>query len=459
MTDICDLFAGCIGVENVVSGERLALRNPGYCEDSFVSGVLLTPISTEQVSQICKLAQAHQIPIVPHGGLTGLVQGTASKPGQVALSLENMNSVREVDPIQGMIVADAGVVLQQVIDATEPHGMHVGVDLPSRGSLTLGGMASTNAGGIQALRYGMARDNILGLEVVLPDGTVLDLTNRLVKNNAGYDLKQLFIGAEGTLGIITKVVMRLHSKPAGIGTALIGCPSADALFDVLLSAKQSFGGGLISFEAMWPDYFNLTTGHLGNRLLETECAIYGIIEIGQWGAGDAQELLTEFLADGFERGTIADGVVAQSDTQRQAIWQIREDSDIVDTAHGPSLSYDVGLLLRDIPDYVARIKSRLSAECPEMESFVFGHLGDGNLHVMVGPAPAPGQHATVDNIIYGALEAFHHTTVSAEHGIGLEKKSHLSQSRSPEAISTMLEIKKALDPSNMANPGKILSGQ
>ncbi|MGC1427699.1 MAG: FAD-binding oxidoreductase [Albidovulum sp.] len=221
--DLISYFSKHIGAEKVLSGDRLALRHSEYCAEAYDCGVLLLPETTQDVSAICAAATEAGVSVVPHGGLTGLVDGTGSHPGQVAISFERMNKILRVDPLQGVAIVEAGVVLQDLIDATTEQGLQPGVVLPSRGTCTLGGMVATNAGGIQAIKYGMMRDNILGLTVVLASGEVLDLNNTLVKNNAGYDLKQMFIGAEGTLGLITQIVVRLHPVPRDREVALIGC--------------------------------------------------------------------------------------------------------------------------------------------------------------------------------------------------------------------------------------------
>ncbi|AUQ54649.1 FAD-binding oxidoreductase [Phaeobacter inhibens] len=455
ISQISALFAPVIGTQNVITGERLALRNTGYCAASYDGGVLLTPGSAQDVSKICWLAAEHGLAIIPQGGLTGLAQGTATAPGQVALSLEKMTRILELDPVQGIITAEAGVTLQQVIDAAEPLGLAPGVNLPSRGSCTLGGLASTNAGGIQAIRYGMARDNILGLEAVLADGTILDLNNTLLKNKAGYDLKQLFIGSEGTLGIITKLTLRLHSRPSSVQTALIGCAGTEDLFQVLASARKAFGGSLLSFEAMWPEFFIQIATHLGSSLVSPDCGIYGVIETGHWGDTEHEDALTTFLAGCFEDGLLQDGTVAQSETQRRTIWQLREDADVIESPNGPCLSYDVGLRLHDIPGYVEQLQMRIAKDCKGVTCYVFGHMGDGNLHIMVGPAHDPASHATIDGAVYGVLQQFTGTTVSAEHGIGLEKRMHLPLSRPTPALAAMRQLKTAFDPQSTLNPSKV----
>ena len=452
-------FEALIGAENVITGERLSERHPGYCADSFACGVLLTPRSTQEVSRICSLASRNGIGIVAHGGLTGLVDGTETAPGQVAVSFEKMNRIVKVDPLQGIAITEAGATLQALADAAAEHTIMPGVDVPSRGSCTIGGMVATNAGGVRAIRYGMMRDNVLGLEAVLADGTVLDVRNSLIKNNAGYDLKHLFIGSEGTLGLVTQVVVKLHDIPRRLHTALVGCAGMDGLFDLLRKARARFGGDLLSFEAMWPDYFRLTCRQpgFGPDLMRGDLAVYAVIETGQWGEASEESPLTDFLAEAYEAGSIADAVIAQSDAQRAAIWRAREDSDAADAEHGGCLSFDVGLEIKDIPDYVTALQKRFSAEFPDVTLYVFGHLGDGNLHVMAGQ-PSSGKFVgrnAIEEIVYGSLAAFDGTTVSAEHGIGLEKRPHLHLSNSPDAIGCMKTLKSALDPNGALNRNKI----
>lgn len=450
------LFVPLLGAEHVVTGAKLSQRHPGYCPDAFGGGVLLKPGSTAEVAGICALVAENGLSVVPQGGLTGLVQGAGTCAGQVALSLERMNRVLSVDPDQAVMVLEAGATLQQAIDAAAEHRLMPGIDLPSRGSCTLGGIAATNAGGIQAIRYGMARENILGLEAVLADGTVLDLCNTLLKNNAGYDLKQLFIGSEGTLGVITQVVLRLHSAPVRVQTALVACDTAEDLITVLGRARASFGGSLLCFEAMWPSYFERMSALLDVQLCDPGQGAYGIIETGAWGDGDtAEDTLAPFLAQQFENGLIGDGILASSERQRRAIWQVREESDLLETATGPCLSYDVGLRLRDIPTYANQVCDQLEAQLPGSACFVFGHIGDGNLHIMAGPAADAHDREKADAAVYGVLAEFAGTTVSAEHGIGVEKRSHLGDTRSPAVIAAMKTVKAVLDPRGSLNPSKI----
>lgn len=459
-TRIVSAFTSLLGADKIITGDRLAMRNPGYCPHSYSAGVLLTPETTEDVAAICVQASRCGVSIVPHGGLTGLVEGTATTTGQVAVSFERMNKILRIDPLQGVAIAEAGVVLEDVITAAKEVNLQPGVNLPSRGSCTLGGMAATNAGGIQAIRYGMMRDNILGLTAVLADGQVLDLMNCLVKNNAGYDLKQIFIGSEGTLGLITEVVIKLHTIPAKTETALVGCADTDSLFALLRQTRAHFGGQLLSFEVMWPAYYQLTTRQpgFGPPLMRDVQGVYAIIETGQWNERPSEiSPLSEFLARAYEDDHIRDGIVAQSEAQRTAIWRAREDSDAIETRHGACLSYDVGMELRDIPAYIQHLQKKLTAEFSDLAVYIYGHLGDGNLHVTLGIPPAAlAGRQQYDRIFYDILKDFEGTTVSAEHGIGLEKKEFLPLSRTPGVLASMAELKRSYDPEHILNPGKIL---
>ncbi|MEB8387880.1 FAD-binding oxidoreductase [Rhodobacteraceae bacterium KMM 6894] len=377
----------------------------------------------------------------------------------MAISFERMNKIIRLDPLQGVAIVQAGVRLQDLIDAAGEYGMRPGVDLPSRGSCTMGGMASTNAGGIQAIRYGMMRDNILGLKAVLADGEILDLTNVLVKNNAGYDLKHLFIGSEGTLGLITELVVKLHPAPLSKETALIGCPDVECLADLLKLARARLGSQLLSFEAMWPTYLRAIAGpsDAGLDLLRHDHAVFGILETGNWQVEQSTSTLQALLEEAFEAGLVTDAVLAQSEGQRAAIWRLREDSDVIAARHEACLTYDIGLELADIPAYADKLRQRFRSEFPSVEIYLFGHMGDGNLHVMLGgSAQDIACRAPLDEAVYGSLTAFSNTTVSAEHGIGIEKRPFLHLSRTPDAIKTMRFLKRAFDPQGTLNPGKLL---
>lgn len=452
-------FASALRPDQIVTGDRLAARDPGYCGRSLGCRVLLLPESTEDVSAICRIADEAGIAIVPHGGLTGLVDGTASYPGQVAVSLERMNRILKIDPDQRIAVVEAGAILQDVIDAAAPYRLMPGFDIPSRGSARIGGLISTNAGGVRVLRYGMVRQNILGLEAVLAGGEVLDAMNVLQKNNAGYDLKHMFIDAEGTLGIVTRAVIALTPSPLETRIALVAAARFEDIAALLAAARTRFDSQLLSFEVMWPEYYRHTTAQpgFGPLPLSADHSIYAIIEIGFWGSEPAGECpLTDFLETAFAAEQLTDAVVARSEAQRAAIWRAREDGDSIEGHFGACIDYDVGIELGAMADYVARLRARLAETAPDHPPFVYGHIGDGNLHVTFGlPPERLKDRAIFDAAVYGSLEGLGATTVSAEHGIGEEKRDVLPLSRDAVYRAVMARVKSCLDPKGIMNPGKI----
>ena len=460
LRDLIDTFTDVLGTQKVLHGDRLKSRHSDYCHGAYDGGVLLRPETTEDVTAICKTADALGVALVAQGGLTGLVEATDTSRDEVGVSFEYLTRIKRLDPAQGVAVVEAGVTLESLINAAAEYGLQPGVNLPSRGSCTIGGMAGANAGGIQAIRYGMMRDNILGLTVVLASGEVLELNNTLVKNNAGYDLKHLFIGSEGTLGLITEIVVRLHPRPERSETAFFGCPDPAVLPDLLQMARRRFGSRLLSFEAMWPSYVDLTSASpgMGPRPLSADHALYGLVEMGSW-AGDAPDAteMEGFLEAAFEAGLIADATVAQSEAQRDMFWRIREDSEAVEAQYKTALSYDIGLELADITPYVAALDLKISARFPGVHAFYYGHVGDGNLHIFLcWDGGEVRDRSQLDDVVYGTLSGFSNTTISAEHGIGLEKLDYLHLSRPPEALAAMQQLKAAFDPKGILNPGKVL---
>ena len=383
-TELAQLFGDAIGKENVIHGDALANRDRGYCEACLNAGILLTPRSREDVSDICRIVRDNRLSIVPHGGLTGLVDATASAMGQVCVSFERMNRILEIDPAQAIAVVEPGVILQNLFEATEEHDLMPGVDIPSKGSCTLGGLVSTNAGGIRVLRYGMMRENVLGLEVVLANGEVLDASNRLMKNNAGFDLKQLFIGSEGTLGLVTKIVLRLHPIPRSTALALVASEQLESLIELLTRARKNLESKLLSFEVMWPEYLKLTSSQPGMSAcpIDTDYNVYAIIEIAGKDSEESANALNDLLESALEEALLVDGVIAGSEAQKQAIWRIREDSDAIEPTCEAYLSYDVGMQLKHLQPYVERFRGEFAERYPDRVPYIFGHMGDGNLHIM-----------------------------------------------------------------------------
>jgi FAD/FMN-containing dehydrogenase len=418
---------------------------------------LVKPGSTAEVSAILRLCHAADQPVVPWGGKTGLVDGAVAA-GAVALSLERMNRIEEIDPVAATMTVEAGCILQNVCEAAEAKGLLFPLDLGARGSATIGGNIATNAGGNRVIRYGMMRDLVLGLEAVLADGTVLSSLNRLIKNNAGYDVKQLFIGSEGTLGIVTRAVLRLRPRPASQDTAFVAVDSFAALPRFLRHMESALGGALSAFEVMWEEFYRLVTTApaKGRPPIAHGHPYYVLVEsLGAEQAEDSARF-ERALAAALETGDLADAVIAKSQIERNQMWGLRDD--VMQLARNfPIFGFDVSLRIADMEAYVAEIRQDLKARWPKSTLVVFGHLGDGNLHVIagVGDAGDEARHA-VEAIVYGALRP-RGGSVSAEHGIGLEKRPYLAWSRGPEEIALMHRLKQALDPGNILNPGKVLA--
>jgi len=395
--------------------------------------------------------------VVTHGGLTGLVQGADAARGEIVVSLEAMNSIERIDVPGRSLRAQAGVQLGRVQRAAEEHGMVFPLDLGARDSATVGGNIATNAGGLRVLRYGMMRNLVLGIEAVLADGTVLTSLNRMLKNNAGYDLKQLFIGSEGTLGIVTRAELRLVSRTRSQETLLASLPDFDAMVDLLGRLDAGLGGQLSAFEALWGNYYDYNTAPPATNIapLPRGAPFYVIAE-ALGGDPDADRARLEaVMSEALEAGTVSDVVIASSETERRAIWAIREDVWQVQNI-GALLTFDVSLPIENMKAYAGEVCDGVRKFAGGDRAFVFGHMADGNLHIVVAAGDDAETRARVENIVYRPLAAIG-GSVSAEHGIGLEKRAYLPLSRTPEEIAAMRTIKRALDPKNILNPGKVFA--
>ncbi|WP_111558775.1 FAD-binding oxidoreductase [Paracoccus sediminilitoris] len=454
-----DRFADICPAGAMVGPDRLRGMDPGYCDASRAAGLLLRPDSTAMVAAICRRANDTGTPIVAQGGLTGLTDATATTDDQVALSLDRMTRILRVDPLQRIIIAEAGATIADLDRAAAEHGLTTGIDIPSRDSATLGGAIATNAGGVRVIRYGMTRDNVLGLTAVLADGRIIEEMNTLPKDNTGYDLKQMFIGAEGTLGIVTAAVLRLYPRPGASASALLACRDLGAAQAVLAMAQVIAPGSLLSFEAMWPDFYRLTTSLLcpGREPLAPGPALHLIVEVTGATQDAAQALLLSIFEAAAERDLVQDGVIAKSDSERAAIWAIREDTDLIARPLGAMLSFDVSIEADRIDDFLRRWDDARERDMPDIQSHVFGHLGDCNLHVCVALTPQAKQdRGRIDDLFYATLAATPGASFSAEHGIGLQKRARLAASKSPDTLSLMRQLKRMLDPKGIMNPGKVL---
>ena len=419
---------------------------------------VLRPTGTAQVSEILKQCHAARQPVIAQGGMSGLVAGGAPLGGEVIISLERMNAIEQIDPAGRTMTAQAGVVLEVAHHAAAAEGFMVPLDLGARGSATIGGVISTNAGGVRVIRYGMMRDSVLGLEAVLADGTVMTSLNRMIKNNAGYDLKHLFIGSEGTLGIVTRAVLRLRPLPQSTSTAYVGLGGFAQVTDFLAHAERRLGGALASFEVMWGDYdafvrarcpsmrVPLSPGHAFTVLVEA---------IGGDAVADAA-LFERFLEEALEAGQIADAAIAQSEQDRAGFWAVRENAGEGFRTLGPLLTYDVSMPIPDMERFAERIRAAIGDMYPHHTTLILGHLGDGNLHVVAAVGDrAESTRRRVDEAVYGVIRDLG-GSISAEHGIGVEKLGFLSWSRSEVEIEMMRTLKQAFDQHNLLNPGKVL---
>ncbi|RJG00039.1 FAD-binding oxidoreductase [Noviherbaspirillum saxi] len=453
---LLDTLRGIVGPAGLLAGDELRARQKPQQLHAYA---LVRPASTAEVSAVLAACHAAGVAVVPQGGLTGLVHGADAQAHEVILSLERMNRLEPVDITQRVLVAEAGVILEQAQAAAEAAGLLFPVDLGARGSATLGGMVATNAGGNSVIRYGMMRNNVHGLEVVLADGTVLSSMNQLLKNNSGYDLKHLFIGSEGTLGVVTRVVLRLCEAPAGRCTALLALSDFDAVGKLLRRLDHAMAGTLSAFEVMWQDFYQVVTTPPAQARppLPQDHAFYVLVE-ASGSSTDQADRFAQILSDAMEHGLVADATIAQSERECQALWALRDDVRQLGR-FGPLAAYDISLRLADTATYVETVRTSIQARWPDAQLRAFGHLGDGNVHVAVHvPDMNTADRAELDGLVYTPLQALN-GAVSAEHGIGIEKKAWLGLSRTPAELALMLLLKQSLDPKGVLNPGRVVDSR
>ena len=422
---------------------------------------MVRPADTEGVAAVLRICHAHGIAVVPQGGLTGLCGGARAQGDEIALSLERLVGIEEIDPASATMTVWAGTPLETVQQAAAAAGFFCPLDLGARGSCAIGGNLSTNAGGNRVIRYGMARDMVLGIEAVLADGTVVSSLNKMIKNNAGFDLKHLFIGSEGTLGVITRTVLRLFPQPASTMVALCAAEDYGTVLKLLAAARNGLGPMLSAFEVMWPDYWDLATQRVRGvrNPFAADGRSYGAyVLVEALGTDPAQDgpRFEAWLGQLLESGTLPNAVVSQSLADEKAFWGVRDACAEFHQLWPGHLAYDIGLPVVDMDSYARRCKAALSAQLPGCEAVFYGHIGDGNVHIVAyqsGVAAQPKD--AVDEIVYGLVREYG-GTVSAEHGIGTMKRRWLAHARSAEQIALMRTLKAALDPKNILNPGKVI---
>lgn len=446
-----------VGEEAVLDGAAARQRAPVWeTHQPFNGKALVRPADTAGVAAVLAACNTAGQPVVPYGGLTNLVRGCATGPEDIALSLERMQGIEEVDAVAHTMTAQAGVTMLAAQEAAAERGLWFPVDIGARAECLLGGNVATNAGGTKVIRYGMMRDSVLGLEAVLADGTVISSMNRYIKNNSGFDLKHLFIGTEGVLGVITRIVLRLAPQPRSHNVALLACDRFEDVVAVLGAARERLAASLTGFEVMWDSFYRAVTQPEGRRPPPVSRDHGYVVLVEAMGANpeadDAQ--FEAALAGIFEQGLAADGAVAKSESEREAFWAIRGD---VEWIVSRALNFDLSLRSADIGPYVEDVTTRVHADLPGARVVAFGHLGDNNVHVSVLADGARGRHtATIEQHVYESLRPYR-GGMSAEHGIGLEKRAWLAISRSPEEIALMKALKRLMDPNDILNRGKVFA--
>ncbi|HEV7252750.1 MAG TPA: FAD-binding oxidoreductase [Mesorhizobium sp.] len=451
-----DELAAIVGAGNVLGREQIHDRVVDFwSKDRTKALALVRPGSTAEVSAVLRLCHARGQAVVPEGGRTNLVRGTQAEPDEVLLSLERMNGISEIEPASTWVGVGAGAILGRVQEQAQAKGLRVGLDLGARGSATVGGLLATNAGGMQVMRYGAARAQALGLEAVLADGTVLEHLTPYAKDNTGYDLKQLFIGSEGTLGVITRAVLRLHPQPTSVQIAFLAFEAFEPIPRLLGALSRGLAGTLSSFEVIWREFYDLNTEQGRMRPpVRRGLPYYVLCEAEGFEPERDAARFESLIAEAIEAGA-ADAAIAQSLAQRDAFWRIREDFEAEMTLFPDMADFDVSLAVEDMEPFGCDLAAALDQQLPGHAGVhVFGHMGDGNLHVGIG-LPSPGAKPLAEQIVYD-LVAKRRGAISAEHGIGLSKREWLGRSRSEAEIAVMAALKAALDPRGILNPGKVL---
>jgi FAD/FMN-containing dehydrogenase len=453
---VVSALINALGPDAVVTGEALQQRATSYWDASPTDALaLLKPATTEEVSRVLKICREWNQPVVTQGGRTCCTQAADPRQEEVILSTERMTAIEKIDALGGTATVQAGAILETVQETLAEQDLLFPLDLGARGSCTIGGNVATNAGGINVLRYGMMRNLVLGLEAVLADGTVVSSMNQMLKNNAGYDLKQLFIGTEGTLGIVTRVVLRLFPQPRSCYTALVALENFEQTTALLQRLQRDLGGTLSAYEVMWNTYYQGVTGENAHRPpLARDYPFYALLEAEGADPESDGERFQSVIEQAFENGLIVDAVLPKSENERRQLWDIRENFEMI-TLQEPCYLYDVSLPISDMEEYANRVTEGVKQQWPNGNCYVFGHMADGNVHIFITPGVKGDLHQLSDQLVYEPLKEFN-GSVSAEHGIGVEKKPWLEYSRTEVELALMKSLKSTLDPANLLNPGRVI---
>ncbi len=414
------------------------------------------PSSTTEVAAIMQVCSRHRQRVVVQGGLSGLCGGGNPRSGELAISLERLSGIEEIDTASMTMTVKAGTPLQVIQEAAANAGFVFPLDLGARGSCNIGGNISTNAGGNQVLRFGMTRNLVLGLEAVLANGTVISSMNKMLKNNAAYDLKHLFIGTEGTLGIVTRAVLRLFPKAQSRCSALLAVSEFPQVIELLHKLTRDFAGGLSAFEVMWHSYYHFITDNVKGIVspFTERHPLYVLVELEGGDQTRDQQLFEESLGAALEQGIVVDAAVAGSQREREGFWKIRDGVAEIGVFIRDTANFDVSVPISSMQPFLAAIEAELQAKVPAAKMLVFGHIADSNLHFIC----YTGRREDIKSmysIVYQQVGKFH-GSVSAEHGIGVQKLNYLQYSRSPQELALMRTLKLAMDPQELLNNGRVL---
>ena len=457
--NIIKLFETILEKSSIITGDSLKSRfyHIWKTDVPLESICLLLPKNSDQVSSILKICNSNNQEVIIHGGLTNLVGSTKSNKSQVVLSLEKMNSIIEIDEKGKTLTCESGVIIEDIINAARTKNLLLPLNFGARGSAQIGGAVSTNAGGLRVFKYGMTRNLVLGLEAVLPDGTIISSLKKLMKDNSGYDLKQFFIGSEGTLGIVTKVVLRLYQHPKTRYTALAVTNDYEKVLNLLNFMEEKISKNLTAFELLWNDTYKqmVSDKTIYNKYVPDNYKYYVFIEYMGGDFDNDYNTFEKVVIESIDKGIVEDAVVGRDEKEQLNIWGIREDVAVLAEEKKFDQQFDISIPVAQIGEVIDKTIEELK-DCDGVKTiFPFGHVADGNIHFIIGKdSDDDNLKSKINDIIYTNTEAVE-GSISAEHGIGIDKKQYLIKSRSRDEIELMKIIKKSIDPKNILNPGRV----
>ena len=457
---LISLFIEVLDNSSVLIGDSLKSRfyHVWKTDIQLESLCLLLPRTTDEVSSIVKICNDNNQELIIHGGLTNLVGSTISNKTQVVISLEKMNRIIEVDESAKTITCESGVIIEDIINAVKDKNLLLPLNFGARGSAQIGGAVSTNAGGLRVFKYGMTRNLVMGIEAVLPDGTIISSLKKLMKDNSGYDLKQLFIGSEGTLGIVTKVVLRLYRLPKTRYTSLAVSNNYQDVLNLLKIMEDKISSNLTGFELLWNNTYKQMVSDKTqyNKYLPDNYKYYVFIEYMGGDFENDYNLFESIILECVDKGVIDDAVIGKDDKEQVNIWGIREDVAVLADERKFDQQFDISIPIPLIGEIIDKISRELK-DCEGVKTiFPFGHVADGNIHFIIGKDSDDNElKSKINDIIYNNTQQVN-GSISAEHGIGLDKKKYLIKSRSEDEIELMRLLKKSIDPKNILNPGRVI---